>query len=100
MKIVGAVAAAAHYLLEFTPTLMTKVVVYSKPGCCLCDEVKAQLTKLREKHPFELRELNILDDPEIYEEFKEEIPVVFINGRKAFKYRLDERKFLKMIGDL
>jgi glutaredoxin len=100
MKIVRAVAAAAHYLLEFTPTLMTKVVVYSKPGCCLCERVKAQLTKLREKHSFELRELNILDDPEIYEQFKEEIPVVFVNGRKAFKYRLDERKFIRMIGHL
>ncbi len=80
---------------------MVQVVVYSKPDCCLCDEVKAQLRKLQEKHPFEWREINILEDPEAYERFKEEIPVVFINSKKAFKYRLDEKKFLKRlrIGD-
>lgn len=76
---------------------MIEVVVYSKPGCCLCDEVKGQLAKLQEKHPFEMREVNILDDPEAYEKYKEEIPVVFINGRKAFKYQLDEGKFLKRL---
>jgi glutaredoxin len=53
---------------------MIEVVVYSKPGCCLCDEVKAQLGKLREIHSFQLREVNILDDPAAYEQFKEGIP--------------------------
>jgi glutaredoxin len=76
---------------------MHQVVVYSKPDCCLCDEVKAQLRKLQRSHPFEWREVNILDDPAAYETFKEEIPVVFIDGRKAFKYHLDEDKFLRRI---
>jgi len=76
---------------------MIEVLVYSKPDCCLCDEVKAQLSKLRETHRFELRELNILEDPEIYEKYKEEIPVVFINGRKAFKYHVNEVEFLRRL---
>jgi len=78
---------------------MSEVIVYSKPGCCLCDEVKEQLRKLQQTFPFEWREVSILEDPEIYEKYKEEIPVVFINGRKAFKFRLDERKFIRKIGD-
>lgn len=80
---------------------MIEVVVYSKPGCCLCDEVKAQLGKLREIHSFQLREVNILDDPAAYEQFKEEIPMVFINGKKAFEYGLEEAEFLRAlkIGD-
>ncbi len=77
---------------------LDQVVIYSKPDCCLCDEVKAQLRKLQQAHPFEWREVNILEDREAYEKFKEEIPVVFIDGRKAFKYRLDEKKFLKRLG--
>ncbi len=76
---------------------MARVVVYSKPECCLCDQVKAHLRRLQEKHPFEWREINILEDREAYERFREEIPVVFIDGRKAFKYRLDEKKFLKRL---
>ncbi len=74
-----------------------KVVVYSKPGCCLCDELKSQLRKLQQIHRFEWREVNILEDPEAFAKFKEEIPVVFVNGRKAFKYRLDENAFLKRL---
>ncbi len=76
---------------------MLDVVIYSKPDCHLCDDVKAQLAKLRLTHGFDLREVNILEDPETFEKFKEEVPVVFINGKKAFKYRLDEREFLRRL---
>ena len=76
---------------------MIRVVVYSKPGCCLCDEVKEKLRRLQASYAFNLREVNILEDPEAHERFKEEIPVVFINGKKAFKYRLDENQFLKKL---
>jgi glutaredoxin len=72
-----------------------EVVIYSKPGCHLCDVVKAQLERLRESIAFDLREVNILEDAASFEKFKEEIPVVFINGRKSFKYRLDERDFTR-----
>lgn len=74
---------------------MIEVVVYSKPGCHLCDEVKAQLSRLHNCFNFTQREKNILDDPESFEKFKDEIPVVFINGKKAFKYRLDEKEFAR-----
>jgi glutaredoxin len=76
---------------------MHEVVVYSKPDCCLCDEVKSLLRKLAVSHPFVWREVNILEDPEIYERFKVEIPVVFIDGKKAFKYHIDEKDFLRRL---
>jgi len=76
---------------------MNDVVVYSKHGCCLCDEVKENLKRLKASYAFNLREVDILEDPEAHERFKEEIPVVFINGKKAFKYRLDEKQFLKKL---
>ena len=72
-----------------------EVVIYSKPGCHLCDIVNAQLERLRESIAFELREVNILEDAASFERFKEEIPVVFMNGRKSFKCRLDERDFAR-----
>jgi glutaredoxin len=76
---------------------MIKVVIYSKPGCCLCEEVKSKLKMLRANRAFDLREVNILEDSGAYQGFEEEIPVVFINGKKAFKYHLDEKKFLQML---
>lgn len=76
---------------------MREVVLYTKPGCCLCDTVKAQLAKLRKVEAFNLREVNILEDSSAHAEFGEEIPVVFIDGRKAFKYHLDEKAFLRRL---
>ncbi len=79
---------------------MIEIVLYSKPGCCLCDEVKAQLAKLREAYRFDWREVNILEDAPAFEQFKEEIPVIFINGKKVFKFHLDEKDFLRRIEKL
>ena len=76
---------------------MAEVVVYSKPGCCLCAEVKEKLELLQSTHSFHLKVVNILEDHEAYQKFKEEIPVVFVNGKKACKFFLDEEKFLKRL---
>ena len=38
-----------------------EVVIYSKPGCHLCDIVKAQLERLRESMAFELRDVDCYD---------------------------------------
>ena len=70
---------------------MVDVVVYGKPDCSLCDEVKRQLKSLRVSYPFRLKEVNILEDGQAYTRFRNDIPVVFVNGKKAFKYRLDEK---------
>lgn len=76
---------------------LPEVIVYSKPACCLCSRAMEQLAKLQEQHPFVMREINILEDSEAYNKFKEEIPVIFVNGRKAFKYHVDETAFVQMI---
>lgn len=67
-----------------------QVDVYSKPDCCLCDEAKDVLRRVQADQPFVLREVDIESDPELMARYGEEIPVVFVAGRKAFKYRVDE----------
>lgn len=76
---------------------LPEIILYSKPGCCLCEKVRDQLTELQEQHKFTLQEVNILKDSKVYKLFKDEIPVVFINGKKAFKYHLDEGDFIKLL---
>lgn len=76
---------------------MPEVVLYSKPGCCLCDELKQQLTRLQKRHRFEWSEINILDHPDAFERFQHEIPVVFVRGREAFRHHLDEKQLLKLL---
>jgi glutaredoxin len=67
-----------------------EVELYGKRECGLCDEVKATLLKVRREVPFDLREVDIESDPALHEAYKERIPLVFVNGRLAFKVRVDE----------
>lgn len=74
-----------------------RVVIYSKPDCCLCDELKHELFRLQTRRAFTIAEINILEDPRAFAEFSEEIPVVFVNGKFACRYHLDEAKFLSLL---
>jgi glutaredoxin len=72
-------------------------VVYSRQGCHLCEAVKESLTKLSRHGGFTWREIDVDTDAELRRQFSDEVPVVFINGRKAFKYRMDEQEFLRRL---
>jgi glutaredoxin len=76
---------------------MHQVIVYSKPGCHLCEVVKATLATLEGRADFQWREVNIEADPELQQLYWDQIPVVFVDGRKAFKYRMSERQFLRRL---
>ena len=76
---------------------MPEVILYTRAGCHLCDEVKAVLARARRKTDFTLREVDIDSDPALVAEYNDQVPVVAINGRKAFKYHLKEDDFLKVL---
>ena len=67
-----------------------QIEVYSRPGCHLCDDAKTVIERVQGRFNFALRIINIETDPELEKAYGEQIPVVFINGNKAFKYRVDE----------
>jgi glutaredoxin len=73
------------------------VVVYSRKGCHLCEVVKESLSKLSRRGGFIWHEVDVDSDFELRRQFNDEVPVVFIDGRKAFKYRMDEQEFLKKL---
>lgn len=74
------------------------VLVYSRKGCHLCEGVKETLVRVEGRADFRWREVDIDTDPELQRQFTDEVPVVFIDGRKAFKYHMDEHEFLRRIG--
>lgn len=78
-------------------SMVREVVVYSRKGCHLCEIVKESLTKLERRGGFQWREIDVDADDELRHQFTDEVPVVFIDGRKAFKYRMDEREFLRKV---
>ena len=74
-----------------------QVIVYSRKGCHLCQIVKETLSKLERRGSFTWREVDVDSDEQLRRQFSDEVPVVFIDGKKAFKYRMAERDFLRML---
>jgi len=67
------------------------IVLYSRPDCHLCDEARAGLEQmLAEGHGFELREIDIDGDDELFKRYLERIPVVTLNGEELFEFEVDE----------
>jgi len=67
-----------------------KLTLYSRKDCCLCDEMKAVVREVAAKIPLEIVEIDVDGTPDLRDEFGAEVPVLFIDGRKAFKYRVPE----------
>jgi glutaredoxin len=74
-----------------------QVLVYTRKGCHLCEIVKESLLKLERRGLFSWQEVDVDADEHLRRQFTDEVPVVFIDGRKAFKYRMDEREFLRKL---
>ena len=73
------------------------VIVYSRKGCHLCEVVKENLAKLSRRGGFIWQEVDVDTDLELRRQFNDEVPVVFIDGRKAFKYHMNEQEFLRKL---
>ena len=74
-----------------------KVLVYTRKGCHLCEIVKESIVKLARRGGFVWQEVDVDTDDQLRRQFNDEVPVVFSDGRKAFKYRMDEREFLRKL---
>ncbi len=73
------------------------VIVYSRKGCHLCEVVKESLAKLSRRGGFIWQEVDVDTNLELRRQFNDEVPVVFIDGRKAFKYHMNEQEFLRKL---
>ena len=73
------------------------VVLYTRKGCHLCEIVKESLVKLQKRGGFTWREIDVDSDAEMRRLYKDEVPVIFIDGHKAFKYRMNEQEFLRKL---
>jgi glutaredoxin len=73
------------------------VTLYTRAGCHLCDEAKHVLAEARRRVEFAYEERDIDADDELRRLYNDEVPVVTIDGRKAFKYKVDMNEFLKRL---
>ncbi len=77
--------------------LKAHVIIYSRPGCHLCDELKDVILSASCRVLFTVEEINIDSDPDLYERYKYDIPVVTINGVERFVHGVKAEEFCAAI---
>ena len=75
----------------------TKVVIYSRVNCHLCQEAEESVREVRVKIPFDLEVIYIDGDQELERLYGEEVPVTIINGAKHDYFRVDKKRFSEAI---
>jgi glutaredoxin len=75
------------------------VTIYSRPGCHLCEEAKAQIAPMLKEFGARLTEINIDEDPELRARYDYDVPVIFLGARKAAKHRVDLAQFRRQLRD-
>ena len=73
------------------------VTLYHAQGCHLCERALAQVTALREELGFELVEVDIGGNPELEARYREWLPVVEIDGVRAFAYYVQPDAFRRKL---
>jgi thiol-disulfide isomerase/thioredoxin len=81
------------------PPVMTVLTLYSRPGCHLCEEMKAVIQRVARAvdASIAVEEIDISTNPDLEARYGLEIPVLLIDGRKAAKYRVTERELTRIL---
>jgi len=74
-----------------------RVAVYHAAGCHLCERARELVSRVHEEIAFDLVEIDITGDPELEPRYREWLPVVEIDGRRAFVYYVDEAAFRRKL---
>jgi len=65
--------------------------------CVLCRDVKDVVDKVMGEIPFQFKEIDVCSSEDLDRRYREDIPTIFINGKKAFKFKIDEVEFRRRL---
>ena len=74
------------------------LILYGRPGCHLCDDMKDIVAPVAHELGCTLERIDISGNPELEARYGTEIPVLLVNRRKAFKYRVTEPALRRRLG--
>ena len=66
----------------------------------MCDEAEQILRELKKENKFFLERITLEANTDLFERFGNKVPVVFINDKMAFEFKLDKVAFLKKLTEL
>jgi len=76
---------------------MIELTLYGRADCELCREMEDVIAEELARFPARLEKIDIGGNAELEGRFGLEVPVLFVNGRKAFKYRCTARELHKRL---
>jgi glutaredoxin len=79
---------------------MTRVTLYGKPGCHLCEEARSVVVQVRDRHPFDLEEVDITRDPALEALYRERIPVIAIDGQEALELVIEATELERCLASM
>ena len=79
---------------------MTRVTVFSRPGCHLCEDAIAVVERVRAALDFELEIIDIESDDTLLARYLERIPVVAVDGQERFEFFVAETDLARCIANL
>jgi glutaredoxin len=77
---------------------MTRLTLYGKPGCCLCEEAREAIETVRAERPLELEEVDVSLDPALHRRYGERIPVVAIDGLEVLELQVQPAALRRLLG--
>jgi glutaredoxin len=74
-----------------------EVILYTRPGCHLCEEAKLAIEQAGCQDAYLLTEINIESSEQLLDQYRNDIPVVTIGGVEAFRHRVSSEEFQRRI---
>jgi glutaredoxin len=75
----------------------TRVRLYSKPGCHLCDDARAVVERVCADLGTSYDEVDITTSPDLMNAYADQIPVTFVDGRQHDFWRVDETRLRRAL---
>lgn len=75
----------------------TKVTLYTRKQCPLCEEAKQLLLAIKEEYSFEIQEIDIYKDDQLLEMYQLKIPVIVINGEEVDDGQVDLTRIISFL---
>jgi glutaredoxin len=72
---------------------MARLVMYSRPGCHLCDDARVVLLRVGEAFD----EVDIESDDELLKRYLERIPVIALDGEELYDFFIDEQDLRRRV---
>lgn len=76
------------------------IIVYTVPGCHLCDEAITLLASFQAEYQLDIQIIDILSDPELIAKYQNDVPVALFGEKELFRHRIERVELDKILKKL